>query len=184
MKLHLRSISYADGSGASGVVGTDTVTIGGTTVQGQAVELANQVSSTFVSDAADGLVGLAFSSINTGMFFLPLNGMSEHPALVRTLPESLINTFQFNLNRNKPSLIMLNPLSILPYSLPTSLSTPTAPTTLAIPTPQSILAVSHTPPSTAQTAFGSTPPLHTKSAQQLTPCPAIPAFPTPGQPSS
>ena len=60
------SIQYADGSGASGVVGTDTVTIGGTTVQGQAVELANQVSSTFVSDAADGLVGLAFSSINTG----------------------------------------------------------------------------------------------------------------------
>jgi hypothetical protein len=60
-------ISYADGSGASGVVGTDTVTIGGTTVTGQAIELANQVSSTFVSDAADGLVGLAFSSINTGM---------------------------------------------------------------------------------------------------------------------
>jgi len=49
------------------VVGTDTVTIGGTTVTGQAIELANQVSSTFVSDAADGLVGLAFSSINTGM---------------------------------------------------------------------------------------------------------------------
>jgi hypothetical protein len=44
------------------------VTIGGTTVQGQAVELAKKVSSTFVSDAADGLVGLAFSSINTGMF--------------------------------------------------------------------------------------------------------------------
>ena len=61
------SIQYADGSGASGVVGTDTVTIGGTTVQSQAVELANQVSSTFISDAADGLVGLAFSSINTGM---------------------------------------------------------------------------------------------------------------------
>jgi aspergillopepsin I len=60
-------ISYADGSGASGVVGTDTVTIGGTTVTGQAIELANTVSSTFVSDAADGLVGLAFSSINTGM---------------------------------------------------------------------------------------------------------------------
>jgi aspergillopepsin I len=44
------------------------VTIGGTTVEGQAVELAKTVSSTFVSDGADGLVGLAFSSINTGKF--------------------------------------------------------------------------------------------------------------------
>ena len=66
------SIQYADGSGASGVVGTDTVTVGGTTVQGQAVELAKKVSSEFISDAADGLVGLAFSSINTGMKPVPL----------------------------------------------------------------------------------------------------------------
>ncbi|KAF7862730.1 hypothetical protein EAF04_007603 [Stromatinia cepivora] len=58
-------ITYGDGSGASGVVGTDTVTIGRTTVTGQAVELANQVSSSFVSDSGDGLVGMAFSNINT-----------------------------------------------------------------------------------------------------------------------
>lgn len=64
-------ISYADGSGASGVVGTDTVTVGQTTVQGQVVELANKVSSSFVTDASDGLLGLSFSSINTGISSSP-----------------------------------------------------------------------------------------------------------------
>ena len=60
------SIKFGDSSSASGVVGTDTVNIGGATVTSQAVELATQVSSSFVQDiAADGLVGLAFSSINT-----------------------------------------------------------------------------------------------------------------------
>ena len=40
--------------------------VGGTTVATQAVELANTISSEFQQDAADGLLGLAFSSINTG----------------------------------------------------------------------------------------------------------------------
>ena len=61
------NITYGDGSGASGTVGTDVVTVGGTSVSGQAVEIATKVSSAFVSDTANnGLLGLAFSSINTG----------------------------------------------------------------------------------------------------------------------
>jgi Eukaryotic aspartyl protease len=60
------SISYGDGSGAAGTVGTDTVNIGGATATQQAVELATAVSQSFVMDTNnDGLLGLAFSQLNT-----------------------------------------------------------------------------------------------------------------------
>lgn len=59
------SIQYGDGSGASGLVYRDVVAVGGVTVPDQAVEVATQVSSSFSSDgSSDGLLGLAFSSIN------------------------------------------------------------------------------------------------------------------------
>jgi hypothetical protein len=60
------NITYVDGKSASGIVGTDIVTVGGTSVSGQAVEIATHVSSSLVSSTFDGLLGLAFSSINTG----------------------------------------------------------------------------------------------------------------------
>jgi len=60
------TISYGDGSGAAGNVGTDTVDIGGATVTSQAIELATAVSTSFVQDTqSNGLVGLAFSKLNT-----------------------------------------------------------------------------------------------------------------------
>ncbi|GAP89412.1 putative eukaryotic aspartyl protease [Rosellinia necatrix] len=59
-------ISYGDGSGAEGIVGTDVVNIGGAEVKAQAVELATAVTQSFVDDVAtDGLLGLAFGTINT-----------------------------------------------------------------------------------------------------------------------
>jgi aspergillopepsin I len=60
------SITYGDGSSASGTVGTDVVNVGGTSVTGQAVEIATMVSSEFVSNKLDSLLGLSFSRINTG----------------------------------------------------------------------------------------------------------------------
>ena len=58
-------ISYGDGSSASGTVGTDNVTIGGLTIKDQAVELATTLSTEFQQDSSDGLLGLAWGSINT-----------------------------------------------------------------------------------------------------------------------
>lgn len=58
-------IQYGDQSTAGGDVYTDTVSVGDTTVTAQAVEAASTVSQSFVQDQSDGLVGLAFSSINT-----------------------------------------------------------------------------------------------------------------------
>lgn len=59
------SITYGDQSSSSGDVYKDVVTVGGLSVQAQAVESAKKVSDQFAKGANDGLLGLAFSSINT-----------------------------------------------------------------------------------------------------------------------
>lgn len=58
-------LTYGDGSSASGTVGHDDVHLGGVVVKGQAIELADSMSVHFARGAGDGLLGLAFGSINT-----------------------------------------------------------------------------------------------------------------------
>lgn len=72
-------IRYGDGSNASGIVGTDNVTLGGLTVEDQAIELASKLSPQFTKGAGDGLLGLAFGKINT-----------VKPKAVKTPVESMI----------------------------------------------------------------------------------------------
>jgi hypothetical protein len=60
------NISYGDGSSASGGVYTDVVKLGSLSIPNQGVELASKLSSSFLSgEGSDGLLGLAFPSINT-----------------------------------------------------------------------------------------------------------------------
>lgn len=60
------SISYGDGSSASGIVYEDTVEVGDTTAKNQAVEVSKIISYQFEQDVDnDGLLGLAFSKLNT-----------------------------------------------------------------------------------------------------------------------
>lgn len=58
-------IQYGDESSASGDVGTDVLNLGGLEIPKQAIELANKMSDEFAQGAGDGLLGLAFSKINT-----------------------------------------------------------------------------------------------------------------------
>ncbi|CAE7136247.1 unnamed protein product [Rhizoctonia solani] len=59
------SISYGDGSTASGPVYTDTVSAGGLSVTNQSFSAVTSESSSFSEDPSDGIMGLAFSSISS-----------------------------------------------------------------------------------------------------------------------
>ncbi|KAK2624479.1 hypothetical protein QTJ16_006429 [Diplocarpon rosae] len=103
------SISYGDGSGAAGNVGTDTVNIGGATVTSQAVELATAVSASFVQDQnSNGLVGLAFSKLNTvkptqqKTFFDNAMPSLSQPVFTADLRKQAVGAYEFgNIDQTK-----------------------------------------------------------------------------------
>ncbi|KXJ97283.1 putative endothiapepsin precursor [Microdochium bolleyi] len=95
-------ISYGDGSSSSGSVYQDTVTIGGLTARAQAVEAASQVSQSFTQESlTDGLVGLAFSSINTvsprkqTTFFDTVQSSLASPLFTADLKHQAPGTYNF-----------------------------------------------------------------------------------------
>ncbi|KAL9581490.1 MAG: hypothetical protein Q9212_003874 [Teloschistes hypoglaucus] len=95
-------ISYGDSSAAAGVVGTDTVNIGGAKVDNQAIELAVSITDSFTRQVdSDGLVGLAFSSINTikpqkqKTFFENVQASLEKPLFTANLRHHTVGSYEF-----------------------------------------------------------------------------------------
>ena len=95
-------ISYGDQSKAAGIVGTDVVNIGGATVNNQAVELATEVTDSFVEDAnSDGLLGLGFSTINTVQpekqktFFDNIQASLVEPLFTVNLRHAEVGAYEF-----------------------------------------------------------------------------------------
>ncbi|KAF7561564.1 hypothetical protein G7046_g2579 [Stylonectria norvegica] len=95
------SIQYLDQSGSSGDVWLDSVSVGTLTVKSQAVEAAKKVSSQFVSSANDGLVGLAFSSLNTvsptpqKTWFDNVQSQLDSPLFVADLRHNAVGSYTF-----------------------------------------------------------------------------------------
>ena len=95
-------IEYGDGSAAAGDVGTDVVNVGGAIFDKQAVELAEEVSSSFISDTdSDGLMGLAFSTLNTVQpqqqktFFDNIKSTLAEPLFTADLRNGAVGAYEF-----------------------------------------------------------------------------------------
>ena len=95
-------ISYGDKSKAAGYVGIDTVNIGGASVTNQAIELATDVSDSFIRDTrSDGLVGLGFSTINMVQpeqqktFFENIQSSLAQPVFTANLRHAEVGAYEF-----------------------------------------------------------------------------------------
>lgn len=95
-------IQYGDGSTAEGSVGFDQVEVGGIVAKKQAVELAETVTGNFLQDVqTDGLLGLAFSSLNTVQpqqqktWFENVMNDLDQPLFTADLEEDASGTYEF-----------------------------------------------------------------------------------------
>jgi Eukaryotic aspartyl protease len=75
------AVGYNDGSSASGIVFSDTVSFGGIQIKNQAVEAATQLSGELVGANADGILGM---SLGTSQISIPgihtvLQNLIDHP---------------------------------------------------------------------------------------------------------
>ncbi|KAI9740022.1 MAG: Cell death protease [Claussenomyces sp. TS43310] len=91
-------IAYQDGSSASGLVGTDMVVISDIITGAQAFGVADEVSASFLKAAGDGLLGLAFGSINTThqrTFLDNVESLLEEPLFTVYLPPNTNGSYGF-----------------------------------------------------------------------------------------
>ncbi|RJE24426.1 Aspartic endopeptidase [Aspergillus sclerotialis] len=97
-------IRYGDSSYAAGMVGTDTVNIGGATVENQAIGIPLEVSPSLLEDqASSGLVGLGFLSISTiepkkqPTFFGNVVPTLDEPVLTASLKTDGVGEYEFGI---------------------------------------------------------------------------------------
>lgn len=94
-------ISYGDGSAAAGGVGMDMIDVGGAMTL-QAIEVADKVTSSFLEDQNNsGLMGLAFSNLNTvkpqkqKTFFENIKASLPMPLFTADLRKGSAGTYEF-----------------------------------------------------------------------------------------
>ncbi|RUP09295.1 rhizopuspepsin 6 precursor [Jimgerdemannia flammicorona] len=59
------NIQYGDGSTSSGILGRDTVVLGGIPIANQTIDMADRISAQLQGDIVDGILGLGFDSGST-----------------------------------------------------------------------------------------------------------------------
>ncbi|KAI9884842.1 MAG: hypothetical protein M1823_003369 [Watsoniomyces obsoletus] len=91
-------IEYGGNGSAKGKVGRETVSIGGTEVGKQTIEVAETVSDGFISDNLDGVIGLAFGPTGQNSS----SSSSKLPFFADIKPEISLPLFTVDLKKNEP----------------------------------------------------------------------------------